>query len=285
MLRRAIFYPLVFMVASAAFAQVQPRVEDMRGPIEATPLDWKWKRLSGENVFWNYVRNRGGPLVISMPAAPSEGSSGIDDHMARLFHEEGYTIGILTWRDERARKQSANESIAAVASQFAQVRADPERFGGFDPDRIVVVGKGEDAFPAAFLAFSGNVWGNSAAKGPVCAAIFFDGMNFDPTAPDTLIAKKKFAEEADPIRFSSIRFAAGAPPTLLMTEALDRAAARRSDQLAAAIRAAGGTAVRTTYPKFAESDPTTFLGYSENPSTKVIEDFLRTYCPAKAAEH
>lgn len=271
--------------SSAASTQVPPRVEDMRGPIDATPLDWKWKKLSERSTFWDYVRSEGGPLVVSLPAAPGEESNGIGAHMARLFYEEGYSIGVLRWRDGRARRQSVSESVAAVVSQFGQVRADPERFGGFDPDRIIVFGVGDDAFPAALMAFnSGSLQSPDGTAGsPVCGAIFINGMNFDASSPDTLIAKKKFAEDPGTSQFSAIRYAAKAPPTLLMTRVLDSAGAKRSDELAAAIRAGGGIAVRATYARYEESDPTTILGYSENPSTDVIAQFLRTHCPAKAA--
>lgn len=269
--------------SGALFAQVPARVEDMRGTPRATPLDWKWKKLAEPNTFWDYVQNKGGPLVVSLPAAPGDRSYGIDGHMSRLFYEGGYSIGVLTWRDQRSRRLSVSESVAAVTSQLAQVRSDPERSGGFDPNRIVVFGVGDDAFPAALVAFNSGSRQSPGGAGasPICAAIFINGMNFDPSSAETPTAKKKFGEEPNAARFSPLRYAANAPPTLLMTEVLDHASAKRSDALAAAIRAGGGIAVRATYPRFEENDPTTALGYSENPSTEVIVQFLRTFCPAK----
>ena len=250
MLGRAAFFALGLLIGSGtALAQVPERVTEMRGPIEATPLDWKWKKLRDGNVFWRYVRNKGGPLVVSLPAAPGERANGIGDHMARLFYEQGYSLGVLTWRDDRARRQSVSESVAEVASQFAHVQADAERFGEFDPNRVIVLGIDDDAFPAALLAFGGAQSAVGADASPICAAVFINGMNFDASSPDTLIAKRRFAEDPAALRFSPNRHAAKAPPTLLMTEITDSVAATRSDALAAAIRAAGGIAVRATLPE------------------------------------
>lgn len=267
-----------------ASAQIPERVTDMRGPPPATPLDWDWEKLSDGNVFWNFVTREGRPLVVILPGVP-QGGGVIDDHLARFFYDQGYALGALTWRDERARRQPVSDSVSQITAQFEDVRANAGRRGGFDRNRIIVVAFGEAAFPASWVAFTGRnqIATADQRQSPICAAIFVDGMNFDTANPDSRMAKRKFAQEADSVRsLSPIVHAKEAPPTLLMTRRLDVIGAQRADAVAAAIRAGGGIAVRTTYARFEESDPATYLGHSENPSTAVIEQFLREHCPAEA---
>lgn len=266
------------LLTTAAFAQVPPRVTDMAGAPAVTPLGWKHKWLAEPNTSWDYVAREGRPLVMNLPGAPAEYANGLDIYLWRLFYDEGYALGELVWRDDRAQRQSIREDIGQIRSQVAEVRAQPAKFGGFDPDRIVIAASGADAFPAALLAFDSGPRGSS----PVCAAVFIEPMNLDPGSPETVVATRKFSEDSNPAELAPARFAGNAPPTLLMTEIFDRTGAQRADALAGAIRASGGIAVRETYSRFVASDPRTYLGYSADPSTKVIRDFLKAYCPAKA---
>jgi hypothetical protein len=272
------FLSLAFgmVIATAAVAQVPPRVNDMQGAPPVTPMQWKHQWMAESNTSWDYVGRKDRPLVMNLPGAPSEGANGLDAYMWRLFHDDGYALGQLVWRDDRARTQSVREDIEQIRSQVAEVRADPARFGDFDPGRIVIVGSRSDAFPAALVAFDSG----SRTSSPVCAAIFINGANLDPLSPETPTAKRRFSEDADLAQLLPARFAADAPPTLLLDEGL----AVHSDKLAEAIHAAGGVAVQTTISMFIESDPRTYLGYSENPSTEVISAFLKTYCPAKDSD-
>jgi hypothetical protein len=274
---RAIGLAGTALIASAALAQFPPAVSGM-GPAPAvTPMQWKHEWLKEPNTSWDYVRLSGSPLVVSLPGAPSDGPSGFDRYMWRLFHDEGYALGQLVWHDDRAKTQPVRDDIEQVRAQLAEVRGEPAKFGGFDPSRIVIASWGDDAFPAALIAFDSG----PRASSPICAAIFIEAMNLDPASPETPTATRKFSEDSNAAQLSPARFAASAPPTLLMTEVFDRSAGRRADALAEAIRSAGGVAVRATFSRFVDSDPRTYLGYSEDPSTNVIQTFLRTYCPAQ----
>lgn len=280
MIWRLLKFAIGLAIATDAVAQIPPRVGDMRDAPPVTPMQWKHEWLKEPNTSWDYVGRKGRPLVMNLPGAPAEYSNGLDAYLWRLFHDEGYALGEIVWRDSRSRIQSVRDDIQQIRSQVEEVRADPAKFGGFDPKRIVLAALGADAYPAALIAFNSGPRGSS----PVCAAIFVEAMNLDPTAPETVTATQRFAEDPNLADVSPARFAANAPPTLLMTEIFDRTAAQRADALAEAIRASGGTAVRATFSRFVESDPRTYLGYSEDPSTEVIRNFLKAYCPAKAGD-
>ncbi len=278
MLWRLLTLVFATAIATSSNAQGPPSFSDMYGGPPVTPMQWKHEWLSEPNTGWYYVSRPGRPLVINLPAAPADGSYGLNPHIWRLFYDDGYALGALTWRDDRGRTQPARKSVDGMITQVAEVRATPARFGGFDPKRIIVTGWGEDAFPAAVVAFNSGPRGSS----PVCAAVFFDGMNFDTARPESRTAKRRFAEDPTPAQISPMRYAANAPPILLMTEILNATSAKHSDALAQAIRASGGIAVRATFPRFVARDSTTYLGYSGNPSTKIISDFIRTYCPPES---
>lgn len=250
----------------------------MAGAPAVTPLGWKHKWLAEPNTSWDFVPRENRPLVMNLPGAPAEYANGLDVYLWRLFYDDGYALGELVWRDDRAQRRSVREDIGQIRSQVAEVRADPAKFGGFDPNRIVIAAWGADAFPAGLVAFNSGSRGSS----PVCAAVFIGPMNLDPGSPETVVAARKLSEDPNPAELAPARFADNAPPTLLMTEIFDRAGAQRADALADAIRASGGIAVLETYSRFVASDPRTYLGYSADPSTNVIRDFLKTYCPAKA---
>lgn len=268
-----LLFAFAVMIGSAASAQLPPELNEMRGPPTATPLRWKHAWLSKPNTTWDYVGREGRPLVINLPAAPAERTYGLLDHLWRMLYDEGYALGQLVWHDSRARTQSVRQSITEVMSEVAEVRADPAKFGAFDPTRMIVVAAWEDAFPASLLAFNSG----PRASSPICAAIFINPMNLNPELPETSTARRRFSEDVDPAELSPTRYAGDAPPMLLLDDGLRT----RSDGLAEAVRAAGGVVVQKSIWRFQESDPTTYLGYSENPSTEVIRDFLKTHCPAK----
>lgn len=262
------------LVATSAIAQVPPRVTDMRGAPPVTPLQWKHAWLSERNTSWDYVPRESRPLVLNLPAAPAEYSNGLDAYMWRLFYDEGYALGRIVWRDSRSRFQSVRQDVRQIRAQISELRANAAQFGGFDPNRIVVAGSWDDAFPAALVAFDSGPRESS----PVCATIFIRALNLDPTSPETPMAKRRFSEDSNLTELLPSRYASNAPPTLLLNEGF----APRADKLAEAIRAAGGVAVQATISMFIESDPRTYLGHSEDPSTQIIRDFLKTYCPAKS---
>lgn len=278
MIERLLIVVGASMIAAAAVAQVPPRLNDIQGAPPVTPLGWDHQWLAERNTSWDYVAREGRPLVVSLPAAASEYSNGLSDYMWRLFYDDGYTLGQLVWRDQRGRTQPIRDSIQQIRSQLAEVRSRPRKFGGFDPNRIVIVGWEDDAFPASLIALSSGPRESS----PVCAAIFIDGMNFDTSSPESVTATRRFAENANAAELSPARNAGNAPPTLLLSS--DSTSGRHADTLAAAIKAAGGIAVRGTFSRLDERDPRTYLGYSENPATSTVTDFLRTYCPAEATK-
>lgn len=273
---RFLMLAVAMTIAAEAVAQVPPQNLDMRGAPPVTPLQWKHKWLKAPNSSWDYVGRSGRPLVMNLPGAPSPYANGLDAYMWRLFYDEGYSLGQLVWHDSRARTRSVRDNIEQIRSQVAEVRSDPGQFGGFDPNRIILAASGSDAFPAALIALDSGTRGSS----PICAAVFINGANFDPLSPETPTAKRRFSEDVNLVALLPARYVANAPPMLL----LDEDFAPRSDQLANAIRASGGVAVQITISKFIESDPRTYLGYSENPATELIRNFLKTYCPAKGIQ-
>jgi acetyl esterase/lipase len=271
------------LTSGGAAAQLPPQTADKVGPSPATPLGWKWERFKDRNVYFHWVEKRGRPLVLMVPAAPGDGYTGFGSHLARYLHDQGYALGVIDWRGDRARKQLPSQTVSQIVDEIAQVRALGAERGSFDPSTIVLLGSGEGAFLAALLAADRQLITN-AGSSPlrVCATLLLHPANLDPLLPDTYIARRQFAREPGAAaRYSPLSRAASAPPTLLITDATDRREAARAQRALMALRPAGRTAVHETLPHFEFDDERTYLGHASNRATRAMGSFLKTHCPAE----
>jgi pimeloyl-ACP methyl ester carboxylesterase len=275
---------IALAVAAAFFApvslraQAQPLSANQENVPVATPLNWKWVKLREPQMVFEYVGRPGAPMVIMFVEGVGDGTSAFGPNFARFLYDEGYALGVVWWKGDKIRFQPPSETLKQASAALRDMQA---KRPDLDLNRIVIVGGGEGAFVTTLLAWSSDRRAAAGlARSSVCASILFDAMDFDAAHPDSAWAKRRLREEPDPALVSPMRYVASASPTLFMTEVRDKAAAERARFMANAIESAGGVAAEAEYPRFEDSRMWTYLGYSENPATKVIGDFLRANCPA-----
>ncbi|CAA9513883.1 MAG: hypothetical protein AVDCRST_MAG44-1562 [uncultured Sphingomonas sp.] len=276
--RMFVLLMLGFAHTHPAVAQFAPDTADQYGPAPATPLQWKWKRLP-DNAYLHWVEKPGRPMILAVPAAPGTGGSGFSGHFARFLYDQGYALGVIEWRGDRARKQPPTVSAMQVGEQFAQLRAIGGR-GAFDPNRVVLFGSGEGALLAALLsADRQRLAANGAAPPTVCGTLLLGPMNLDPARPDTYIARSLFARDTEAgSTLSPLARAASMQQTLVITDASDRQQQVRANPFILAVRGAGRTIEHETLPRFSSSDERTYLGLSGDRATPAVERFLARYC-------
>ncbi len=244
-----------------------------------TPVEWKWNRLDKDTYFY-LSANRGRPLVLGFPAAPGEGSSGFDEYLDRFFVDEGYALGVLSWRGDFGRTALPSAIVAKATSDLGKIRGAAV---GFDPNRMVFFGWGTGAFLALLLASDAERL--SAAGIPPstpCAVVIGHPMDLNPADAGDYIARRQFSKEPGAAKaLSPLALASAAPPVMILSKLGDRDDAERSAFAANALRAAGRTVVQVTYPQHNDRNPRTYLGWHENEATQKLGQFLKTYCPAK----
>ncbi|MGV1681929.1 alpha/beta hydrolase [Sphingopyxis sp. NJF-3] len=208
-------------------------------------------------------------------------SSGDREHYGfagRALAEEGFVTVIPDYR--LAPKAHWPDFLHDSAAAVAWVQAHIGDFGG-DPDRIALMGHSAGAYNAAMLALDPQ-WLRGAGSDPAAirgVAGLAGPYDFLPMEKggraDKAMGKVRPAEKTQPIAF--VR--AAAPPLWLATGDEDETVRPRNSQnLAAAIQAAGGSADLRVYPGVGHTGIVMALAApfrAKGPVLAEASDFLR----------
>lgn len=271
---------LLWCVPTSAPSQLPPlRADEGPAPV-VTPVEWKWDRLDQDTYFY-VAGDKDRPLVLSVPGAPGDGAGGFNQYLERFLADEGYALGVLSWRGDFHRTAKPTAIVARAFADLVRIRAKGQK--RFDPSRIILLGQGDGAFLAMLLAADSNRLQSAGIPiGSTCATILMHPTNLDPASTSSYLARRQFSQEPEALNnLAPLKFASSAPPTLILTELLDREDERRSDAAAAVLRAGGRTVVQASYARFEAKNERTYFGWHENSATQKLGEFLRTYCPAK----
>lgn len=144
--------------------------------------------------------------------------------------------------------------IADCAAATAWMQRHAARFGG-DPERIVLIGHSAGAYNAAMLAYAPHYLAHAGAsaravRGFVGLAGPYDFLPLGSAATRAIFGHPDTPPATQPIHHvRNAGSAPGLPPALLLTAIDDNVVAPgNSARLAAALRAAGSSAVEIAYP-------------------------------------
>lgn len=155
-----------------------------------------------------------------------------------------------------------------AAAALAWVRAQIADHGG-DPDRIVVAGHSAGAYIAVTLALDAR-WGAAASiRAAIGLAGPYDFLPFDSPVTERTFGHVEDLPATQPINHAR----ADAPPLLLITGEADTTVyPRHSKDLAARLRALGGTAALIVYPGINHTGPLKALARPFRRHAPVLND-------------
>jgi acetyl esterase/lipase len=214
------------------------------------------------------------PVVIFFHGgAWNSGSPGDYHFVGRTFARAGYAVVLAGYRltPDGAYPHMLEDGAKAAA----WTRANIARFGG-DPERVFLMGHSAGAHTAAMLSLERQWLGREGLPdGFVKGMVGLSGpYDFLPFTTDS--ARAAFGKVADPAVTQPVRFARGdAAPMLLLTGSADTTVKpRNTAALAAAIRAAGGSAEAVTVDGADHSDTVMKLAAPFSRDRRVLDPVL-----------
>lgn len=200
----------------------------------------------------------------------------------RAFARAGFLVVIPDYRKVPQARFPAFLEDGAEALRWTRDHA--AAYGG-DPDRIAVSGHSAGAWIAMMLALD-RQWlhRHGLADNTIKAAAGLCGpYDFFPFTDRR--SRDAMAGAPDPQQTQPVHFVRGdAPPTLLVTAGNDRVVrARNAEQLAARLRAAGGSVERIDYPGLGHEDIAMALSRPFRGKAPVLADVSRFLHRALAA--
>ena len=176
------------------------------------------------------------------------------DFIARAFVPEGFVVVLAGYRLGEDGIYPA--MLEDTAADIAWVKQNIAKYGG-DPDRIVLAGHSAGAYNVVMMGLDPRWLGaRGMSTGDIAGVIGMAGpYDFVPFDKDSTIAA--FGHVSNPPETQPVEYArADAPPMLLVYGEEDElVGAHNIDNLATAIREAGGQVETAIYPGMSHEDP------------------------------
>jgi arylformamidase len=291
---------LTTALPSAAYAAAQPSFQgDRRGPDLLSDIhvqlpcddlprfdrfEYSREKRGTVHVYRNRKVERA-PIVISLQsygAIPEVDRYSIDC-LLPFLHKKGFAIAGIGLRDSRSL--TGAEFASEMAGAVGQIVRRADKYG-FDPARIVLLGKGSSAHFAALLGTDPTYLTEAGVDFRAMRAVLVvDGLDFD--IPASLARASAFRSKhllqlgggdiQSQRRMSPVAHLAlpNAPRFLFHAVETNSEGVAQAEQFAAALRAAGTAAEVRQLTPTRRKFPSTYIGSDPHPENDELLRFLR----------